>query len=96
MSNEVTCNESYTLYEPKLKILRLLEIIQFFGVPKMVAMETISINPDAILCYICELQFIICNMSKKYFKYLTQSIHVWVLITKMLYPKPKNVGFCPI
>ena len=30
MSNEVTFNESYTLYEQKLKILRLLEIIHFF------------------------------------------------------------------
>ena len=51
----------------------------------MVAMETIIIYPDAIFRYICELQFIIFNMSKKYFKYLTQSIHVWVLIIKMLY-----------
>ena len=63
---------------------------------KMVAIETISIYPDAIFRYICELQFIICSISKKYFKYLTQSTHVWVLITKMLYQKRKNVGFCPI
>ena len=30
----------------------------------MVAMKTISIYPDAIFRYICELQFIICNISK--------------------------------
>ena len=64
MSNEVTFNESYTLYEQKLKILRLLKIIQFFVHPKMVAMKTISKYPDAIFRYICELQFIICNISK--------------------------------
>ena len=64
MSNEVTFNESYTLYEQKLKILRLLEIILFHVHPKMVAMETIIIYPDAIFRYICELQFIIFNISK--------------------------------
>ena len=64
----------------------------------MVAMETIIMYPDSIFLYIGELQLIIFNISKKYFKYLTQSIHVWVLITNILhiYQKPKNVGFCPI
>ena len=96
MSNEVTFNESYTLYEQKLKSLQLLEIILFYVHPKMVAMKTIIIYPDAIFRCIGELQFIIFNISKKYFKYLTQSIHVQVLITKVLYQKPKNCRFCPI
>ena len=43
MSNEVIFNESYTLYEQKMKILRLLEIILFYVHSKMVAMETIII-----------------------------------------------------
>ena len=64
MSNEVTFNESYTLYEQKLKVLRLLEIILFYVHPKMVAMETIIIYPDDIFRYIGELQFIIFNISK--------------------------------
>ena len=64
-----------------MKKFRLLEIILFYVHPKMVAMKTIIIYPDAIFRYIGELQFIIFNISKKYFRYLTQSIHVWVLIT---------------
>ena len=64
MSNEVTFNASYTLYEKKFKMLRLLEIILFYCDTKMVAMETIIIYPDAIFRYICELQFIIFNISK--------------------------------
>ena len=64
MSNEVTFNESYTLYEQKLKIVRLLEISLFYVHHKMVAMETIIIYPDAIFRYIGELQFIIFNISK--------------------------------
>ena len=63
MSNEVTFYESYTLYEQKLKIFRLLEIILFYVHPKMVAMETIIIYSDSIFRYIGELQFIIFNIS---------------------------------
>ena len=59
----------------------------------MVAMKTIIMYPDTIFHYIGKLQFIIFNISKKYFRYLTQSIHVLVLITKVLYQKPKNSVF---
>ena len=48
----VTLNESYTLYEQKLKMLRLLEIILFYVHSKMVPMETIIIYPDSIFRYI--------------------------------------------
>ena len=59
MSNEVIFNQSYTLYEQILKMLRLLEIILLYVHSKMVAMETIIIYPDSIFRYIGELQFII-------------------------------------
>ena len=63
MSNEVTFNESYTLYEQKLKMLRLLEIILFYVHSKMVAMETIILYPGSICRYIGELQLLIFNIS---------------------------------
>ena len=53
---------------------------------KMVAMETIIIYPDAIFRYICELQFIIFNISKNIL-YTVQITFIFIGQTRLVFGK---------